>query len=262
MSEAETPAIPPKPGMSRQRAAGIHFMISIIVFAAVILPLLIMWYPPPLFFADGGWKVIQIAGCVDIVIGPLLTMIVFKPGKKHLKLDLAVIGLLQFAALAWGVHLMYQERPLFLAYAEGRFGTVSRSQVTDSKRPLEELLALGNDNPVRVLVRLPTDPAQLRAVRSAQALNGRSLFSIADNYEAMTPQTYQKVYSEAIDMGNWLKRHPEVKADYDAFMQKTGTDPKEYAFVPLICRYETVLLILRRSDNSIAGSLSVPQAGS
>jgi hypothetical protein len=260
MSEVETPAIAPKPGMSRQRAAGIHFLISVVIFAAVILPLLMMWYPPPLFFADGGWDVIQIAGCVDIVIGPLLTMVVFKPGKKHLKLDLSVIALLQFAALAWGVPLMYQERPLFLAYAEGRFGTVARSQIANAKRPLEELLGLGSDNPVRVLVRLPADPAQVRAVRQAQSSHGKSLFSLAEDYEAMTPQSYQHVYSQAFDMTDWLKRHPEMKPGYDNFMQKAGTDPKEFAFIPLICRYKNVLLIFRRSDNSIAGSLDIPAA--
>src|SRR5580658_9829789 len=182
MNEAETPAIAPKPGMSRQRAAGIHFLISVAIFSAVILPLLMMWYPPPLFFADGGWTVIQIAGCVDVIIGPLLTLIVFKAGKQHLAADLAIIALLQFCALAWGVHLMYQERPLFLAYAEGRFGTVSRSLVADSRRPLEQLLSLGTDNPVRVLVRLPADPAQLRAIQQKVSSNGRSFFSLADNY--------------------------------------------------------------------------------
>jgi hypothetical protein len=259
MSEIEAPALAAKPGMSRQRAAGIHFLISVIIFAAVIVPLLMMWYPPPLFFADGGWTVIQIAGCVDVVIGPLLTLIVFNPGKKNLKLDLAVIALLQFAALAWGVHLMVQERPLFLAYAEGRFGTVARSQIADSKRPLEELLALGHDNPVRVLVRLPADPVQVTAVRQAQSRNGKSLFSLADNYEAMTPQNYQVVYSQSLDMAQWLKRHPEVKPDYDAFIQKSGIDAKDLAVVPLICRYKLVLLVLRRSDNSIAGSLDIPQ---
>jgi hypothetical protein len=260
MSEVETPVIAPGTAMSRQRAAGIHFLISAVIFAAVILPLLMMWYPPPLFFADGGWNVIQIAGCVDVVIGPVLTLIVFKPGKKNLKLDLAVIASLQFVALAWGVHLMYQERPLFLAYAEGRFGTVARSQVADSKRPLEELLGLGNDNPVRVLVRLPADPAQLRAMRQAQSSHGKSMFSLTDEYEAMTPPSYQYVYSQALDMTDWLKRHPEVKPGYDAFMQKPGAEPKEFAFVPLICRYRNVLLIFRRSDNSIAGSIDIPAA--
>jgi hypothetical protein len=245
--------------MSRQRAAGIHFLISVVIFGAVVLPLLMMWYPPPLFFADGGWNVIQIAGCVDVVIGPLLTLIVFKPGKKHLKLDLTVIALLQFAALAWGVHLMYQERPLFLAYAEGSFGTVVRSQVADGKRPVEELLALGHDNPVRVLVHLPADPVQLRAVRDARSKNGKSLFSLADDYEAMTPQNYQFVYGHALDMTDWLKRHPEAQPEYDAFMQKSAANAKDFAFVPLICRYKNVLLIIRQADNSIAGSLDIPQ---
>ena len=39
---------------------------------------------------------------VDVVIGPLLTLIVFDPKKKHLKFDLVVIAALQLAALAYG----------------------------------------------------------------------------------------------------------------------------------------------------------------
>src|SRR5579863_6651236 len=125
--------------MSRSRAALLHFLLSVAIFSAVIIPLLLLWYPPPLFFADGGWYVIRVAASVDIVIGPLLTLVVFKSGKKNLNFDLGVIALLQIAALAWGVHLMYRERPLFLAFADDRFGTVARSQITDSKRPLDDL---------------------------------------------------------------------------------------------------------------------------
>ena len=36
------------------------------------------------------------------VVGPLLTLIVFRAGKPGMKFDLAVIGLVQVAALAYG----------------------------------------------------------------------------------------------------------------------------------------------------------------
>jgi hypothetical protein len=45
-------------------------------------------------------------------MGPLLTLIVFKPGKKSLKFDLSVIAMFQIAALAYGSYTIYQERPL------------------------------------------------------------------------------------------------------------------------------------------------------
>lgn len=248
----------PKKVISRQRAAAIHLLISAVIFSGVIVPLLIMWYPPPLFFADGGWEVVKIAFGVDIVIGPLLTLLVFKSGKKGLKFDLSAIALMQFGALAWGVHLMQQQHPLFLAFAEDRFGTVTRAQVGESKRPLDELLKLGDDRPVRVLVKLPDDEKEAMKVKMARLGEAKSIFSLADRYEALTPANYQYVYGQSMQMDAFLEKRPQYREAYDAFMRKAGTDAGNLAFFPLMCRYNSVILVLRRSDNAIAGSLDIP----
>jgi hypothetical protein len=253
---ADTPAA--KAPLTRQRAALLHFLISVVVFSAVIVPLLIMWYPPPLFFADGGWNVIQIAAGVDVFLGPMLTLVVFKHGKKGLKVDLTVIALLQIAALAWGVHLMYQERPLFLAFAGDRFGAVTEGQIDSSKRPLEELLKLGGDNPVRVMVKLPDDPIEAMQLRMAQLARGNSLFSAADHYEAMTPDNLRIVYGKSVDVQALLQANPQYQSDYDALIRKTGLAAGDLAFLPLMARYHNVIVVLRRADGSMAGSLNIP----
>jgi hypothetical protein len=53
-------------------------------------------------FAGAEGLLLLMAG-IDIVVGPLLTLIVFKAGKKGLKFDLALIALAQAAFLAYGV---------------------------------------------------------------------------------------------------------------------------------------------------------------
>jgi hypothetical protein len=201
---------------------------------------------------------IQIAVGVDIFLGPMLTLVVFKHGKKGLKTDLTVIALLQIAALAWGVHLMYQERPVFLAFAGDRFGTVTKGQIESSKRPLEELQKLGNDNPARVMVKFPDDPAEAARMKVAQLMQGYSLFSLADRYEAMTPDNLQIVYGKSMDMQPLLKANPQYQADYDALIKKTGLAAGDLAFLPLMARYNNIFIVLRRSDGSIAGSLNIP----
>ncbi len=40
---------------------------------------------------------------IDVVLGPLLTLIVYKKGKRTLVMDLAVIAALQLAALTYGL---------------------------------------------------------------------------------------------------------------------------------------------------------------
>ena len=244
--------------MSRQRAALLHFLISVAVFTAVITPLLMLWYPPPLFFADGGWDVIQLAAGVDIVIGPLLTLMVFKSGKKGLRFDLTVIALLQFAALAWGVDIMYRERPLFLAFAEDRFSTVTLGQIAAEKRPLEELLRLGSDTPVRVLVHLPDDPKEAIAIKLAQFRKGTSVFRLTERYQALDAKNLDTVYRNAVNMELFMKRRPQYRERYDAFLRGQKLGAEHLAFVPLVCRYQSLIIVLSRADGSIVGSIDIP----
>jgi hypothetical protein len=244
--------------MSRQRAALLHFLISVAVFAAVITPLLMLWYPPPLFFADGGWDVIQLAAGVDIVIGPLLTLMVFKSGKKGLRFDLTVIALLQLAALAWGVHIMYRERPLFLAFAEDRFSTVTFGQIAAEQRALEELLKLGSDTPVRVLVRLPDDPQEAIAIKLAQFRKGTSVFRLTERYQALDAKNLDYVYRNAVNMELFMKRRPQYRERYDAFLRGQKLGAEQLAFVPLVCRYANLIIVLSRADGSIVGSIDIP----
>jgi hypothetical protein len=62
--------------------------------------MLAVWYPQHYFAAMGGTTLILLLIGVDVVIGPLITLIVFDPKKKSLRFDLAVIAVLQLGALS------------------------------------------------------------------------------------------------------------------------------------------------------------------
>ncbi len=101
--------------LAKLKAFGIHLSISLVLFTAIIAACMTLWYPPPYFWIDGGIQVTRIAALADIVLGPLLTLILFRPGKRTLKRDLAVIGAVQIAFLAWGVGVLHREKPLLAA---------------------------------------------------------------------------------------------------------------------------------------------------
>src|SRR5262245_30915782 len=101
----------PRP-MSRWKAAGIHLLLSAAIAAAVVIFMLTVWYYWPLFEAAGGSRLILILVGVDVTLGPLITLIVFKSGKKSLKFDLTVIALFQVAALIYGIYTFYLARPV------------------------------------------------------------------------------------------------------------------------------------------------------
>ena len=102
--------------MTKPRAFAIHLIASAAVILAFFCVMFFVWYPAPYFETDGGWKVLRILAGVDVVLGPLLTLIVFKPGKPSLKFDMSCIVLAQLSALIYGGTIIYQQRPAFVVF--------------------------------------------------------------------------------------------------------------------------------------------------
>jgi hypothetical protein len=118
--------------MTRWKAASIHLGISTLIGAVAAALMLGMWYPPPFFRAAGADELILLLVGVDLVIGPLLTLIVFRTGKRGLKFDLAAIGTFQAAALLYGLFVVLQARPVFLVAAVDRLVLVAANKISDA----------------------------------------------------------------------------------------------------------------------------------
>ena len=100
--------------MTRWKASEIHFSISLMIGIFAFCVLYFVYYPQPYFKPAGASKLVMILLGVDIVLGPLLTLAVFKAGKRGMRFDLAVIGAVQAAALIYGLSIMWRARPIFI----------------------------------------------------------------------------------------------------------------------------------------------------
>lgn len=109
---------------ARLNAFLIHLLISTCIAAAVIGVVFFVWYPAPLHTATGVTQIFLLLLTVDVVLGPLLTLIVYKTGKKTLIMDLTIIALLQLGALSYGVWTVAEGRPAWLVFGGDRFELV------------------------------------------------------------------------------------------------------------------------------------------
>lgn len=110
--------------IARLKAFLIHLLISTCIAVAVIGVVFFVWYPAPLHTAAGVTQIFLLLLAVDVVLGPLLTLIVYKAGKKTLIMDLTVIALLQLSALGYGVWTVAEGRPAWLVFGGDRFELV------------------------------------------------------------------------------------------------------------------------------------------
>ena len=107
-------------------AASIHLICSLVVAALAGVLVFGLWYPYPYRELSGGRELFLLIVVVDVVCGPLLTMVIFNPAKPRAELwrDLGLVALIQLGALGYGLLTVWQARPLFLVQEVDRFKVV------------------------------------------------------------------------------------------------------------------------------------------
>ncbi len=125
--------------LSTRKAFAIHLTLSLLVFSSLIFVMLMWWFPGELFILDGGWQGLKIVALIDLVLGPMLTLVLYKPGKKGLVLDMSLIAGFQLAALAYGFYATHAQRTVAVVYADRNFTTLSADS---AETAAAELVAL------------------------------------------------------------------------------------------------------------------------
>ena len=217
--------------MSRWRASGIHFLLSVAVASSVLVFMLTVWYPWPLFEAAGGDRLIFILLAVDVALGPLITLVIFKVGKKGLKFDLAVIAMLQLAALAYGMHTVYLARPVYLVFTKDRFDLVSASDLDPQDlekvtRPEFAHVPLGRPRYIAAVP--PSDPAARQRLLMA-SLQGKDL-QLHPQYYVPYEQEVPSALARAQSLELILKRDPE---GVQRRLKAAGRSQEAVKFLPL-----------------------------
>lgn len=217
--------------MSRWKASGIHLLLSAAIVGSVVLFMLTVWYPRPLFQAAGGSQLIFILASVDVTIGPLITLIIFKAGKKSLKFDLSVIATLQLVALGYGVQTVYHARPIYLVCTIDRFDVVMAKDIDPADlakvtRPQFASLPLGR--PRFIAAQMPNDAKSRDQVLSA-ALAGKDLQMFPQYYDEYSSHTAEVLArAQPVEL---LRKHDA--AALDGFLESHKLAPDDVRYLPL-----------------------------
>jgi hypothetical protein len=231
--------------MSRWKAASIHLSISISVGLLVLALLFLVWYPQPYFDAAGGQQLVIILIGVDLVLGPMLTLVLFKSGKKGMLFDLCMIAVVQASALVYGLHVIAQARPVFIVAAVDRFNVVSANDLDPAdlakgKRP--EFRSLSLTGPRLVAARLPTDVEKSNAL-VVSGLAGKDIEKL--------PEYYVPYDEEATSMlkraktADALRRSiPEAAPKFDAWLKSHDRTDADVAWLPIVARRASLTMLL------------------
>lgn len=236
------------------RAAALHLLLSVTVAGLVALLVFGTWFPAPLHALTGGAELFWLIVSVDVVCGPLLTLVVFNPAKPRTELlrDLALVAVIQLLALSYGVHTLSYARPVALVYEVDRFRSVSFADLdeADADNAPEWAQSWSLSSPhtvgVRAVTTLEEKIASINA--SLQGVEPSQRPSWWQDYALSVPQVLQR----ARPLDDLRAKHPSQTALIDAaaaqaitnLVPHETTDPAALRWLPLVSRRATDWVVL------------------
>ena len=219
---------------TRFKAGLIHLSISATIALMVFLPIYFFWYPDVLYDYAGGRDLFALLVCVQLVIGPLLTTIVYVPGKWGMRFDLWVIGLLQVAALAYGVSVLFESRPAYIVFVKDRFELVRANDYPAGmlERPESARWAsLPWTGPKIIAATLPTDPNEKLQVM-LDAIAGVDVH-LKPKYYVPFEGARAEARAKGEPISSLRARNPGRTAEIDALLGSLGRAESGVRFLPL-----------------------------
>ncbi|ENV74177.1 hypothetical protein F946_00211 [Acinetobacter johnsonii ANC 3681] len=161
-----------------------HLFISFLIAVLVIGIVFFIWYPSPQANAVGVTQIFLMMMVIDVIVGPMLGWLVYKEGKKTLKLDLSVIIFLQIAALLFGLFSIEQGRPVWIAYNVDRFELIRKNELIIEHLDQAEIQFQKTSflRPQYVAVEFAKDKLQRENDMFTEALGGISIAQKPERY--------------------------------------------------------------------------------
>lgn len=242
-----------KPAMA---AAFKHLLASVLVALAVAWLVFGLWYPQPFGELAGGQDLFRLLVAVDVVCGPLLTLVMYNPRKPRAELvrDIGLVILIQLAALGYGLHSMLQARPVWLAFEGDRFRIVSVPDLMPESlaQAPSSLRSLSLTGPLPLGVRLVkgTDANFQDSVR--QSLEGHHPAFRPERWVDYEQQRDQ-VGQAARPLSELQARYPQHTGLFEEVRRRAGLAQPELGYLPLMAeqRSDWVVLVNRKSGEPV-----------
>ena len=153
--------------MTKTKASLIHFLISFLIICAFLIFVYFVWYDQIFVELSGVIEPAKMLILVDVVLGPLLTFIIYQQGKKNLKLDLSLIVLVQLMAFAYGAYTLFIGKPSLVIMKGNVMEVVIQKQVESDQLP-DQVSKDFNSLLFPYYARIPADQVNLFIAASAQ----------------------------------------------------------------------------------------------
>lgn len=224
-----------------------HLLVSFLIALLAIGLIFFIWYPTPLATAVGVTHIFLMMLTIDVITGPLLGLLIYKEGKKTLKLDLSIIITIQITALCYGIYGIEQGRPAWLAYNVDRFELVRKNEIIQNhiSQAKQQFQSPSWLKPQFVAVKFASNSEERNQNMFEEVLGGISL--------AQRPERYVNFAQAKVQIQQRAKNLEELR-DYNnekSVMDTLAKYPKANAFLPLKANEIDMTVLVNKNTGEV-----------
>lgn len=232
--------------LNRYQAFSAHLLSSALVALLSAALVFVVWYPAPMSTATGVTEIFLLLLAVDVVVGPVITLIVFNPAKKELKRDLLIVLFLQVSALLYGMHAVFVARPVYAVYNIDRFDLAYANDLTSDKLQKVSLPQFKSPpllGPEVIAARRPDDAQERSKIMFGAVAGGDDVPQLPQLYVPYAQaQPLAVKHVQSIDVLRDF--NPDRGAEIDAVLARHAKRPGGIGFLPLKGRVADLAVIV------------------
>jgi hypothetical protein len=241
----------------RLKASALHMAFSLCIATLAALLVFAIWYPNPYRDISGGRELFLLLVAVDVILGPLITLAVFNRNKpsRELRRDLAIVAVIQLAALGYGLWTVAVARPVHIVFEYKNFRVVHAIDVPPELLPQtpDGIDALPLAGPTLLGLR-PFKDNKERLDATMAALQGLTLSSRPDLWQPYA-QSVQEVLKVARPVSELKTRFASEAADVDRALAQAGRTSQNTVYVPLAGRKSFWTVFLDSSTAQVVATM-------
>ncbi|MFA9419773.1 MAG: hypothetical protein ACERLB_06455 [Gammaproteobacteria bacterium] len=228
---------------TKLKATGIHLSLSLVVFFVLAYQIYYVWYPVPYFSVDGGWQGIRLIAAVDLVLGPLITFLIFdlRKSRRAIIFDLVVIAVVQLSALIYGISTTYQQRPVAVVLIDQFMVGNIESSYGSQLKSLDDLNQFSSESPPVIFADMPQTREALDEVLRIKIEDDVPESAQVHLYQP--PTMLQKGLQERQPRYFGLLEKTGVKVKWEQWLETNKKQQEDVLIAPFNGRYGLIWLI-------------------
>ncbi|MDE2413650.1 MAG: hypothetical protein KGM60_02735 [Comamonadaceae bacterium] len=212
-----------------------HLFLSAVV--ALISAVLVFqyWYGMPYREMLGVGGIYVLILIVDVVCGPIMTLVLASPTKLHreMRLDIALVGIIQAAALVYGLNVVWSARPAVLAFENDRLVVVAANEITHAELAgaPSGFQSLPFSGVLKVASRQPRDNSEfLRSIDLSLA--GLSP-ALRPSWWLPVSAQHTQMRAKAKPLAELVEKRPDHALDLQSAAKRSGYPVNALTYLPL-----------------------------